>query len=62
VPKYPAIAQILTVVIFSLFSSAAANAQPYAYVSNLSGNNVSVVNSATNAIVALISVPTDLPD
>jgi len=32
-------------------------AQPYAYVSNLSGNSVSVVNTANNTIAATISVP-----
>ncbi len=32
-------------------------AQPYAYVSNISGNNVSVVNAANNTVVA--SIPVD---
>ena len=32
-------------------------AQPYAYVSNISGNNVSVVNIANNTVVA--SIPVD---
>jgi YVTN family beta-propeller protein len=31
-------------------------AQPYAYVSNVSGNNVSVVNTANNTVVATIPV------
>ena len=34
-----------------------ANAQPYAYVANVSGNNVSVVNTATNTMAGLVSVP-----
>src|SRR5260370_37674943 len=33
-----------------------ASAQPYAYVSNLSGNSVSVVNTANNTIAATIGV------
>src|ERR1039457_5728002 len=34
----------------------AASAQPYGYVSNEMGNNISVVNRATNTISATISV------
>jgi YVTN family beta-propeller protein len=37
--------------------SIAVSAQPYAYVSNISGNNVSVVNAANNTVVA--SIPVD---
>ena len=37
---------------------ASASAQPYAYVANLSGNNVTVVNTATNTSVTTISVST----
>lgn len=33
------------------------NAQEFAYVTNVSGNNVSVVNAATNTLSQLISVP-----
>jgi YVTN family beta-propeller protein len=45
------------VLIATLLPIVTAYAQPYAYVSNLSGNNVSVVNTANNTVTATISVP-----
>jgi YVTN family beta-propeller protein len=45
------------VLIATLLPIATAYAQPYAYVSNLSGNNVSVVNTANNTVTATIAVP-----
>lgn len=38
---------------FGVFSAAA---QPYAYVANLSGNNVTIVNTANNTLVKTLSV------
>ena len=35
-----------------------ASAQPYAYVSNLSGNNISIVNTANNSVVGSVIVAT----
>src|SRR5262249_33012118 len=40
-----------------ILTAVAASAQPYAYVSNLSGNNVSIVNTATHAVVGTVPVP-----
>jgi YVTN family beta-propeller protein len=46
----------ITLALIATLSIATASAQPYAYVSNLSGNNVSVVNTANNTITATIAV------
>lgn len=46
----------IPLVLISTLLIATAYAQPYAYVSNLSGNSVSVVNTANNTIAATISV------
>ena len=40
-----------------MFSLGIGSAQPYVYVSNISGNTISVVNTATNTVSATISVP-----
>ena len=37
-------------------ASTAAFSQPYAYVTNIAGNNVSVVNTANNSVVTSIAV------
>ncbi|HEY6390812.1 MAG TPA: malectin domain-containing carbohydrate-binding protein [Bryobacteraceae bacterium] len=46
----------IPLVLISTLPLATAYAQPYAYVSNLSGNSLSVVNTANNTIAATISV------
>jgi YVTN family beta-propeller protein len=38
-------------------SVGAVSAQPYAYVSNISGNNVSIVNTANSSVVGTVPVP-----
>src|SRR5260370_27968075 len=46
----------IPLVLIATLPIATAYAQPYAYVSNLSGNSVSVVNTANNTIAATIGV------
>ena len=52
--------QVTTIILRVFFALAAtaltASAQPYLYVSNEMGNNVAVVNTATNTIKASISI------
>ncbi len=40
-----------------VLTTAVASAQPYAYVANVSGNNLSVVNTASGTVTATIAVP-----
>src|SRR5260370_39170649 len=46
----------IPLVLIATLPIATASAQPYAYVSNLSGNSVSVVNTLNNTIAATVSV------
>jgi YVTN family beta-propeller protein len=48
---------LLCTALLAVFSMGAAPGQPYAYVANISGNSVSVVNTANNTVSATISVP-----
>ncbi|TMI83169.1 MAG: YncE family protein, partial [Bacillati bacterium ANGP1] len=44
------------VAVLGLSAGVGANAAPFAYIPNASGNNVSVIDTATNAIVATVGV------
>src|SRR5579862_6837063 len=46
----------LTVLLASLAGATIAAAQPFAYVSNQSGNTIAILNRATNTIASSISV------
>ncbi|HEY6391238.1 MAG TPA: beta-propeller fold lactonase family protein, partial [Bryobacteraceae bacterium] len=47
----------LSTTLAAMFALGVAIAQPYAYTSNISGNSISVVNTANNTVSATISVP-----
>jgi YVTN family beta-propeller protein len=50
--------KLLSSILFITAGSLAFGSTPYAYVSNISGNNVSVVNAATFSVYTSVSVPT----
>src|SRR5205807_10265899 len=47
---------LLFAAVLGLSAGVGANAAPFAYIPNASGNNVSVIDTATNAIVATVGV------
>lgn len=49
--------RVFSLLVIVAFQIATLSAQPYAYVSNLSSNTVSVINTANSSIVTQISVP-----
>ncbi|HEY6390811.1 MAG TPA: malectin domain-containing carbohydrate-binding protein [Bryobacteraceae bacterium] len=53
----PIFKNLLFTALVAVLSIGIAVAQPYAYVANISGNSVSVVNTATNTVAATITVP-----
>jgi len=53
--------QLLFTTLAAMFALGVASAQPYAYVSNISGNSISVVNTANMTVIATVSVPTGSP-
>lgn len=57
VPMFKTSSRIFWFLLGSALSVIGVKAQPFAYVSNISGNNVSVVNTATNTVVSFVSVP-----
>src|SRR5208283_2313119 len=50
------IAHLGLVSLLLAFGAARANAQTFAYVANFAGNNVSVIATATNTVVATVPV------
>src|SRR5260370_7148854 len=56
-PNQQYVCKLLSLLLLITALPIAVFAQPYAYVSNISGNNVSVVNAANNTVVA--SIPVD---
>ena len=49
----------LAVVLFMLLGTPAVQAAPFAYITNSSSNNVSVIDTATNTVVATVAVGTN---
>src|SRR5207302_8922389 len=47
---------LLFAAVLGLSAAVGANAAPFAYIPNASGNDVSVIDTATNAIVATVGV------
>jgi YVTN family beta-propeller protein len=43
-------------ILSALFGTGAARAAPFAYISNLSSNNVSVIDTANNTVVTTVPV------
>jgi len=48
---------LLFTAVLAVLSIGVALGQPYAYVANISGNSISVVNTATNTVSAVVGVP-----